>query len=180
MIVTRVFLALYIVNAVLLIVTIVLFTLESADGLSSDVNKILGVVVSVVEFCLFIHFALLIVYFFKMGLWYVDMLNNEDENISLAKSKCLFITMSIVLLLTCFNLFISLGFLFINNGWNLGLVKEDDNPLTITWITLQTIETISPLLIGWFNLFIIVYFSRQLADNDTSSHYYESNGKSLL
>jgi hypothetical protein len=88
----------------------------------------LSITITVSQSLLFIHFSIMIVYFYKMGLWYVVTLRSDQEHLNMFLCKLLFLIMSMLLILVSFAQFIVLSYLFIVNsfddsddlGWNSG------------------------------------------------------------
>lgn len=158
---SRIFLFLYVLNIVVLFVVMLLFAF---DGMRNSVSRlalqVLAIIVAVNQVFLFAHFTLMIVYFYRMGLRYIRLLQIDDESINFKKSTAIMILMTAILFLTSINLFLVLGFFFINNTFDLHGLDNRYSWFNIIQVILQIIELYAPLPIGLFMLFIITFFSK--------------------
>lgn len=109
----------------------------------------LSITITVTQSLLFIHFTIMIVYFYRMGLWYVMTLRSDQEHLNLFLCKLLFLAMSLLLILVSFAQFIVLSYLFIVNsfddddslGWRSGALRQ-------AWQGFEAVESVAPLFIG--------------------------------
>ena len=169
--ISRTFLVLFISTLLFQFVIMVLTILkDSRVKIDKKVVEGLSITIMVAQTLLFLHFTFMIVYFYKMGLWYVKTLRSDQEHLNLFLCQLLFLAMSLLLVLVSFSQFVVLGCLFIINSF---AITPSWSGATIaavhtTWTILEVIEGIAPLLIGWFNLLIITYFAKQVGNGGGS------------
>ena len=125
---SKIFIGLYALNVfvVFLLFLVLFIDIEVIeDSFEIVVITILGLTVCVTQVALFIMFQFLQVYFYRMGLRYIKILRDDNEQIGVKKSKFLFGLIILVIFISSFHMLLVFVYFFISRTYKIKAQNDD-------------------------------------------------------